>query len=63
MNIPRGNVFTLLRRNEVDTLLGREITLSEWTLVKRLIMRDKELWACLDSTLVIVKEQLGKEKS
>jgi hypothetical protein len=63
MNIPRGNVFTLLRRNEVDTLLGREITLSEWTLVKRLIMRDKELWACLDSTLVMVKEQLGKEKS
>jgi hypothetical protein len=62
MNIPRGNVFTLLRRGEVDTLLGREITLSEWTLVKRLIMRNKELWACLDSTLVMVSEQLGEEK-
>jgi len=62
MNIPRGNVFTLLRRGEVDTLLGREITLSEWTLVKRVIIRDKELWACLDSILMIVVEQLGKEK-
>jgi hypothetical protein len=63
MNMPRGNVVTLLRKDEVSGLLGRDITSSEWTLVKRMIIRDKELWACLDSILMIVVEQLGKEKS
>jgi len=62
MNIPRGNVVTLLRKDEMSGLLGRDITSSEWTLVKRVIIRDKELWACLDSILMIVVEQLGKEK-
>jgi hypothetical protein len=62
MNMPRGNVVTLLRKDEVSGLLGRDITSSEWTLVKRMIIRDKELWACLDSILMIVVEQLGKEK-
>ena len=63
MNMPRGNVVTLLRKDEVSGLLGRDITSSEWTLVKRMIIRDKELWACLDSIPMIVVEQLGKEKS
>lgn len=62
MNIPRGNVVTLLRKDEMSGLLGRDITSSEWTLVKRVIIRDKELWACLDSILMIVVDQLGKEK-
>jgi len=62
MNMPRGNVVTLLRKDEMSGLLGRDITSSEWTLVKRVIIRDKELWACLDSILMIVVEQLGKEK-
>jgi len=62
MNMPRGNVVTLLRKDEMSGLLGRDITSSEWTLVKRVIIRNKELWACLDSILMIVVEQLGKEK-
>jgi len=62
MNMPRGNVVTLLRKDEMSGLLGRDITSSEWTLVKRVIIRDKELWTCLDNMLMIVVDQLGKEK-
>jgi hypothetical protein len=62
MNRPRGKVITLLRKSEVSNLLGRDITSSEWYLVQKMVVRDKELWACLDSVLTVAVDQLGKEK-
>jgi hypothetical protein len=62
MNRPRGKVITLLRKSEVSDLLGRDITSSEWYLVQKMVVRDKELWACLDSVLTVAVDQLGKEK-
>jgi len=62
MNRPRGKVITLLRKSEVSNLLGRDITSSEWYLVQKMVVRDKELWACLDSVLTVAVNQLGKEK-
>ena len=62
MNRPRGKVITLLRKSEVSSLLGRDITSSEWYLVQKMVVRDKELWACLDSVLTVAVDQLGKEK-
>lgn len=61
-NRPRGKVITLLRKSEVSDLLGRDITSSEWYLVQKMVVRDKELWTCLDSILVTAIDQLGKEK-
>ena len=62
MNRPRGKVITLLRKSEVSNLLGRDITSSEWYLVQKMVVRDKKLWACLDSILITAVDQLGKEK-
>jgi hypothetical protein len=61
-NRPRGKVITLLRKSEMSDLLGRDITSSEWYLVQKMVVRDKELWACLDSILATAVNQLGKEK-
>ena len=60
---PRGKVITLLRKSEMSDLLGRDINSSEWYLVQKMVVRDKELWACLDNILVTAVSQLGKEKS
>jgi hypothetical protein len=62
MNIPRGDVVNLLRKEEMSGLFGRDITSSEWTKAKRMIMRDKELWTCVDSVLMMIVDEIGKEK-
>lgn len=62
MNIPRGDVVNLLRKEEMSGLLGRDITSPEWTKVKRMIMSDKELWATVDSLLMMLVDYIGKEK-
>lgn len=62
MNIPRGSVVNLLRKEEMSGLLGRDITSSEWTKAKRMVMRDKELWTCVDSVLMMVVDEIGKER-
>lgn len=62
MNIPRGDVVNLLRKEEMSGLLGRDITSSEWTKAKRMVMRDKELWTCVDSVLMMVVDEIGKER-
>jgi hypothetical protein len=62
MNIPRGNVVNLLRKEEMSGLLGRDITSSEWTRTKRIINRDKELWTCVDSVLMMIVDEIGKER-
>jgi hypothetical protein len=62
MNIPRGNVVNLLRKEEMSGLLGRDITSSEWTKAKRIINRDKELWTCVDSVLMMIVDEIGKER-
>lgn len=61
-NRPRGKVITLLRKSEMSDLLGRDINSSEWYLVQKMVVRDKELWACLDNILVTAVSQIGKEK-
>lgn len=62
MNIPRGNVVNLLRKEEMSGLLGRDITSSEWTKTKRMLNRDKDMWACIDSTLMSILDEIRKEK-
>jgi len=62
MNIPRGDVVNLLRKEEMSGLLGRDITSSEWTKAKRIINRDKELWTCVDSVLMMIVDEIGKER-
>jgi hypothetical protein len=62
MNIPRGDVVNLLRKNEMSGLLGRDITSPEWTKAKRMIMRDKELWTCVDSVLMMIVDEIGNKK-
>ena len=62
MNIPRGDVINPLRKEEMSGLLGREITSPEWTKAKRMVMRDKELWTCVDSVLMMIVDEVGKER-
>jgi hypothetical protein len=62
MNIPRGDVVNLLRKEEMSGLLGRSITSSEWTKAKRMIMRDLNLWARIDDTLMLILDEVRKEK-
>ena len=62
MNIPRGDVVNLLRKEEMSGLLGRDITSPEWTKAKRMIMRDKELWTCVDSVLMMIVDEIGNKK-
>jgi hypothetical protein len=62
MNIPRGDVVNLLRKEEMSGLLGRDITSSEWTKAKRTIMRDLNLWSCIDDTLMGILDEIRKEK-
>jgi hypothetical protein len=62
MNIPRGDVVNLLRKEEMSGLLGRSITSSEWTKAKRMVMLDKNLWSCVDDTLMAILDELRKEK-
>jgi len=62
MNIPRGDVVNLLRKEEMSGLLGRDITSPEWTKAKRIIMRDKNLWSCIDDTLMGILDEIRKEK-
>lgn len=62
MDIPRGDVMYLLRRDEMAGLLGRDLTTSEWTKTKRMLTRDKELWASVDAILMQVVDEIGKEK-
>lgn len=62
MNIPRGDVINLLRKEEMSGLLGRDITSPEWTKVKRMVMRDKELWTCVDSVLMMIVDEVRKER-
>ena len=62
MNIPRGDVINLLRKEEMSGLLGRDITSSEWTKAKRMVMRDKELWTCVDSVLMMIVDEVRKER-
>ena len=62
MNIPRGDVVNLLRKNEMSGLLGRDITSPEWTKAKRMIMLDKELWTCVDSVLMMIVDEIGNKK-
>jgi hypothetical protein len=62
VNIPRGDVVNLLRKEEMSGLLGRDITSPEWTKAKRIVMRDKELWTCVDSVLMMIVDEIGKER-
>jgi hypothetical protein len=62
MNIPRGDVVNLLRKEEMSGLLGRDITSSEWTKTKRMLNRDKDMWTCIDSTLMCILDEIRKEK-
>ena len=62
MNIPRGDVINLLRKEEMSGLLGRDITSPEWTKAKRMVMRDKELWTCVDSVLMMIVDEIRKER-
>lgn len=62
MNIPRGDVVNLLRKEEMSGLLGRDITSSEWTKAKRIIMRDLNLWSRIDDTLMGILDEIRKEK-
>jgi hypothetical protein len=62
MNIPRGSVVNLLRKEEMSGLLGRDITSSEWTKAKRIIMRDQNLWSCVDDTLMLILNEIREEK-
>jgi hypothetical protein len=62
MNIPRGNVVNLLRKEEMSGLLGRDITSSEWTKTKRMLNQDKDMWACIDSTLMLILDEIREEK-
>jgi hypothetical protein len=62
MNIPRGDVVNLLRKEEMSGLLGRDITSSEWTKTKRMLNRDKDMWAYIDSTLMSILDEIRKEK-
>lgn len=62
MNIPRGDVVNLLRKEEMSGILGRDITSSEWTKAKRMLNQDKDMWACIDSTLMLIVDEIRKEK-
>jgi hypothetical protein len=62
MNIPRGDVVNLLRKEEMSGLLGRSITSSEWTKTKRMLNQDKDMWACIDSTLMLILDEIREEK-
>jgi hypothetical protein len=62
MNIPRGDVVNLLRKEEMSGLLGRDITSSEWTKAKRMLNQDTDMWACIDSTLMCIVDEIRKEK-
>jgi hypothetical protein len=62
MNIPRGDVVNLLRKEEMSGLLGRDITSSEWTKTKRMLNQDKDMWACIDSTLMLILDEIREEK-
>ena len=62
MNIPYGDVVHLLRKEELTGLIGRELTKSEWTKAKRILMADREMWACIDSTFMLIVDEIRREK-
>jgi hypothetical protein len=62
MDIPRGDVMYLLRRDEMVGLLGRDLTTSEWTKAKRMLYKDRELWDYIDDTLMMIVDEIRKEK-
>lgn len=61
-NLPIGDIVNLVRREELAGLLGRDLSRFEWTTAKRMIMRDKDLWAHIDSTLMLIVDEIGKQK-
>lgn len=62
MNIPYGDVVHLLRKEELVGLVGRELTKPEWTKAKRILMADRDMWACVDSTLMLIVDEIRRER-
>lgn len=60
--MPLGDIVNLVRREELAGLFGRELTRFEWTRAKRMIMRDKDLWAQIDSTLMLIVDEISEQK-
>jgi hypothetical protein len=55
-------VIYLVKRVEVEGLLGRELSRAEWKLAKSMFMNDKELWLRVDDTLMLIADEIGKQK-
>jgi len=59
---PYKAVIYLVKRVEVEGLLGRELSRSEWKLAKSMFMNDKELWMRVDDTLMLIADEIGKQR-
>ena len=66
MNSAKPNRFKavlyLVKRVEVEGLLGRELSRAEWKLAKSMFMNDKELWMRVDDTLMLIVDEIGKQR-
>lgn len=59
---PYKAVIYLVKRVEVEGLLGRELSRAEWKLAKNMFMNDKELWMRVDDTLMLIADEIGKQR-
>ena len=55
-------VIHLVKRVDIEGLLGRELSRAEWKLAKSMFMNDKELWMRVDDTLMLIVDEIGKQK-
>jgi hypothetical protein len=58
----RKDTLYIIRRVEVEGLLGRELSRAEWKQAKRMFTDNDELWACVDATLMLIVDEIGKQK-